>query len=249
MNAFTILGVPVVKTRANSLLEQIQRWLHHSGQHHLVTLNPEIIMAAQADQQFFKLLQGTHNIPDGSGLLFAARFLGQPLSERVTGVDVTETLLKTLQGPGQSVYLLGARPGVAAAVASRFIKQNPDLVIAGIESGFRHWQRVPHDTVIKRIQKAKPRLLLVAFGAPKQEQWLNEHLPELTTVRVAIGVGGAFDLLAGVVRRAPRVMRALRLEWLWRLWLEPWRWPRIITATWHFSRAVVRSRHNAPRHD
>lgn len=225
------------------MADHCRLWMQGTTQHQVVTVNPEIVMAAQRDDAFYKLLQTTENIPDGSGLEFAARYIGSPLQGRVTGVDLTEQLLTTVSGEKESVYLLGAAHGVAASVAQRFSKQNTALVIAGAESGHRWWHRLSDRQLVERIRRAKPRVLLVAFGAPKQEMWIAQNMHKLPSVKVAIGVGGSFDFLSGGVRRAPRFLRALRLEWLWRVSLQPWRWPRILVATWHFSRAVVRYRH------
>lgn len=244
MNDVIILGVPVKPVSPDEVALACLRWLTKPQQQLVVTTNPEIIMAAQNNPDFFALLQTSYNIPDGSGLQFAAQYLGHRLSHRVTGVDLVEYLLSTLTGGEQSVYLLGAGHGIASSVAQRFSQKNPGLKIVGAESGWRDWQRMPDRTLINRIKRAQPKILLVAFGAPKQELWLAKHLHQFPSVRVAIGVGGSFDFLAGTVRRAPAILRGLRLEWLWRVSIEPWRWPRIMVATWHFSRAVIRYRHN-----
>ncbi|MFH0952100.1 MAG: WecB/TagA/CpsF family glycosyltransferase [Patescibacteria group bacterium] len=237
-----ILDIPIHNTSLNSFVNEIIGWLDKDDKKQVVTVNPEIVMLAQNNDRMKNILQSTINIPDGSGLMFAARYLGFSLKERVPGVDLTEKLLLSLRGAEQSVYLLGAKHGVADRVAGKYIRKNKELNIVGAESGYRWWWQLPDKEIVNRINRTKPRLLLVAYGAPKQEVWLDQYLKKMPSVKVAIGVGGTFDYLSGSVKRAPRLMRYLYLEWLWRLWMQPWRWPRIITATWRFSWAVIRYR-------
>ncbi|MFC1663269.1 WecB/TagA/CpsF family glycosyltransferase [Patescibacteria group bacterium] len=242
MDKVNILHIPVVKTDIVSIIFQIKDWLRHNKQYHIVTMNPEIMMAAQDNKKLKKIFNNTINIPDGSGLLFAASYLKRPIPKRITGVDLVDKLLRNLKGNDQSVYLLGANHGIAEKVAIKYKKINPDLVISGVESGYRWWWRLSDNKIVNTIKSAKPKILLVAYGAPKQELWIDKNLPKLKSVKVSIGVGGTFDFLSGKVRRAPKIMRQLSLEWLWRVIMEPWRWPRIVNATWKFSKAVIKSR-------
>ena len=153
-----------------------------------------------------------------------ARVLGLPVTERVSGVDLMERICERAAERKYSVYLLGARPGVAGAAAQALEARCPGLRIVGAHHGYFTPEQEPE--VVTAIAQAQPDILFVAFGAPKQEKWIRQHLAELQ-VPVAIGVGGSFDVFAGRVRRAPRWMQRAGLEWLHRVLREPSRLPRV----------------------
>ncbi len=201
------------------------------GHFFVATPNPEMLLKAGKNEAFREVLQKTDlNIPDGTGIIWASRFIHTPLPERVTGTDLMVSLCRKVL-PDTPIFLLGAADGVAEMVKNRLTaKRNIDIV--GTYSGSAR----PHDD--KKLQKiinlAKPDLLFVAFGAPKQELWISRNLPHLHSVKVAMGVGGAFDFIAGVRKRAPLWMRKTGLEWLYRLFQQPKRIVRIFNATIRF---------------
>ncbi len=162
---------------------------------------------------------------DGVGIVLAARLLGRPLRGRITGVDLVEALAAA-GDPELALFLLGAAPGVAERAARRLAARSPGCRIAGTWAGSP--QPEESGEALARIAAARPAVLLVAYGAPAQELWIARHRRELERAGVvlAVGVGGAFDYLAGVVPRAPRPLRRLGLEWLYRLVRQPWRWRR-----------------------
>src|SRR5205085_111300 len=145
------------------------------------------------------------------GLIWMARWTGQRLPQRVAGVDTVMRLCAQL-GPEHPVYLLGAAPEVAEAAAAALRRMNPHLAVAGTFSGSPREGDAPN--IIQRVRDAAPHLLLVAFGAPAQDVWIDEYLRELPSVRVAMGVGGTFDFLAGKRKRSPLFLQRLGLEWL-----------------------------------
>lgn len=169
--------------------------------------------------------------PDGMGILWAMRLAGRRVPERVTGVDLTLALAERAAEAGYPIFLLGAGPGVAQAAAEALSERFPGLRVAGCWGGSPR----PRDDAeaVARIQASGARLALVAYGAPAQELWIARNLPALPGV-VAVGVGGALDMLAGRIPRAPRWMRAAGLEWLFRLWRQPWRWRRMLALP-HFA--------------
>jgi len=235
MNRVLLLGVPIDPLTRIDAIVRIKNLLGAERQSHVMTPNNEMLVEATKNPAFRSVLQKSHlNLPDSMGLLFAARWTHQTLQERVPGVDTVEALLKTISSE-HPVYFLGAAEGVAQQAASALQVKNPHLKIAGTFSGH------PNDsTLIERINAAKPHLLLVAFGAPKQDMWIDQHLKNLPTVRVAMGVGGTFDFLAGKIKRAPAFMRSLGLEWLWRLLQEPRRIGRIWRAVIVFPVLILR---------
>jgi N-acetylglucosaminyldiphosphoundecaprenol N-acetyl-beta-D-mannosaminyltransferase len=183
-----------------------------------------MLVAAHENSPFRQLLNGSDlDVADGVGLILAARWLGCPLKGRVTGSDGIHVLAAHCARRGYRLFLLGAGPGVADAAAQQLTSQSPGLVIAGTHAGSPHPQDA--EDVIARVRAAAPQLLLVAYGVPAEEIWIARHRERLG-VPVMLGVGGAFDFVAGVTPRAPPWMRRAGLEWLHRLVRQPWRWRR-----------------------
>jgi len=245
----TLLGVPIdavtQKQAVKLILEMLEgghlkRLFHVGGQHHVMTPNSEMLVEAKKNKKFREVLNQTSlNLPDSIGLLYMARFKGQRLPQRVTGVDTVSAVCRKIS-KHHSVYLLGAAEGVAEKAAKKLLKLNEHLQVAGTFAGSPRDEDVPE--IIQRICEAKPHLLLVAFGAPHQDLWINKYLKELPSVRVAMGVGGTFDFLAGKRKRAPKLMRGFGLEWLYRLVREPRRIGRIFKAVVVFPYLVLFSK-------
>jgi N-acetylglucosaminyldiphosphoundecaprenol N-acetyl-beta-D-mannosaminyltransferase len=211
------------------------------GLHHVVTVNPEFVMAARRDGEFAAALrESTLATADGIGIVLAGRLLGVPVPGRVTGIDLVEGLAG-LGHPGCRLFLLGAGPGVAEDAAARLRERFPDAQVAGTFAGS------PDDDgfaeIERRLAGSGATVLLVAFGHPAQDLWIARHREALAThgILVAIGVGGTFDYLSGRVPRAPRLLRRLGLEWLYRLIRQPWRWRRQLALPL-FALLVVRER-------
>lgn len=239
MSRITLLGVPIDAVTMSEAVSRIRELLN-GGKHHVATPNSEMLVRAQSDAAFRSLLHSTDlNVPDSAGLLWAAKRTGQHLPERVAGVDLVTQLCGELSSD-HPVYFLGAADGVAEQAARALLKKNPSLTVAGTYAGSP--QREDAASIIQRINDSGAHLLLVAYGAPQQDMWINQHLLNLTSVRVAIGVGGTFDFLAGTIKRAPLWMRRAQLEWLWRLLLQPKRIGRILTATVVFPLLVLARR-------
>jgi len=196
-------------------------------------------MLAQRAPAFREVLERAELcIADGVGLLWAARRLGRPLPERVTGSDSLPLIAARAARQGWRLYLLGAAPGVAARTAAILVGQYPGLQIAGVYAGSPAEGEAPG--IVGRIRQARADVLLVAYGAPAQDLWIARHRQELA-VPVMLGVGGTFDHIAGVQRRAPRWLQRLGLEWLFRLVTQPRRWRRQLTIP-QFVWRVLRSR-------
>lgn len=203
--------------------------------HVIVTPNPEMAVLAAKDPEFARILWDADlALADGYGLVLMGAVSGRKIPEVVTGVDFTLALAGIAEQENCSVYLLGGGDGIAERTAEKLRENYPDLDIVGAESGGRirydHGEWRQDDELLERIRKAEPGILMVALGHGKQERWIRDHLEELPSVRIAMGIGGAFDFISGKVRRAPSVMRKAHLEWLWRLLRQPWRVFRILTA-------------------
>ncbi len=235
-----ILGVPIDTATFASMLDTIDAWVKaDSGVHQICTASPEFVMLAQDDPTFMQVLHAADLcVADGVGLLFAARYLGQPLPERVTGSDGVPLIAERAAREGWKLFFLGAAPGVADEAAARLIAKHPDLQIVGTYAG----SPAPDEenAIIARVNASGADILLVAYGAPRQDQWIARNRDRLQ-VSVAMGVGGTFDFIAGRVPRAPRWMRRFALEWLFRLIRQPWRWRRMLRLP-RFVAAVLRYR-------
>ncbi len=231
-----ILGIRIHRVTMEKTLSLLEEMAAGREANHIVTVNPEFVMIAQHDPVFKDVLNNAAlALPDGIGIVFASRLLGEPVPERVAGVDTIHRLANIAQRRGFSIFLLGASPGVAEKTAKVLQTENPGLRIAGTYAGSPHQRE--EDKICALIAAAKPDILLVAYGPPKQDLWIAKTQSRLG-VPVAIGVGGTFDFIAGVTVRAPRWVRGIGLEWLYRLIKEPWRWRRMMTLP-QFSFAVI----------
>jgi len=219
-----ILGVRVDDVTGDETLALVERFIAERTPHQICTVNPEFIMAAQHDEAFRTVINNAALCPpDGVGVLWAARRLGHPLRERVGGTDMAERIAARAAQTGWRMYFLGAAPGVAEEAAKVLQARHPGLVVVGTFAGSP--VHADEDAIVERIVAVQPDVLLVAFGAPSQDVWIARNQPRLQ-MPVAMGVGGAFDFIAGVTRRAPSWVQRLGFEWLHRLVREPWRWRR-----------------------
>lgn len=225
---FTLLGVPIDVVDLPGAVERVAELMASGGAQQVVTVNPEFLVAARCRPAFAAVLRrAALATPDGIGVVLAARLRGVRLAGRVTGSDLLPLLARRAAAAGWRLFLLGAPPGVAERAAAALREQAPGLVVAGCFAGSPSQAEEP--AILERLRAARPDLLLVAYGAPAQDLWLARNLAR-TPARVGIGVGGAFDFLAGAKPRAPAVLRRAGLEWLYRLWREPWRARRILAA-------------------
>jgi len=223
-----ILGVQVHALTHEEAIERIAALVGAGPTHQVVTVNPEFIMAARRDAAFRQVLNRADlALADGIGLVWAACLLyGRgALPERVAGVDMVEQLAAQAARRGWRLYFLGAAESVAERAARVLADRYPGLVVAGTYAGSPAEAEVAG--IVARVRAARPDLLFVAYGAPAQDLWIARHASALQ-VPVAMGVGGSFDVIAGITRRAPLWMQRRGLEWLYRLIRQPWRWRRMI---------------------
>lgn len=227
MRSINILGVRIDHVSVADTLAHIALFMQQPGVHQICTANPEFVMKAQHDADFRRVLDSAElNLADGIGLVIASRLLGDSLPERVPGSTLTYQLAELCAKHGWRLFLLGAAPGVADEAAMILQSLYPGLVIAGTHSGSPALDE--NDAIVERINSAEADVLGVAYGAPKQDKWIARNRHALKTVRVAIGIGGSLDFVAGVSVRAPEWVQRLGMEWLHRLIKEPWRWRRML---------------------
>ncbi len=232
-----IMGVAFDNVTMEQALAQAQDLLAEPGAAYCVTPNSEIVYEAMHDPALLSLLnQADLVLPDGGGVVLASRILKTPLQQKVAGVDFAEALLGVLEEKGLGLFLLGAKPGIAERAAERMCERHPKLRIAGLRNGYFQDEA----EVVEAINAADADVLFVCLGAPKQERFMHANKGQLQ-VRLMIGLGGSLDSFAGTVKRAPRWMIRLNLEWLYRLIKEPWRFGRMLRLP-KFLFAVVRKR-------
>jgi N-acetylglucosaminyldiphosphoundecaprenol N-acetyl-beta-D-mannosaminyltransferase len=222
-----LLGVPVAAITYEQLLDLIGVWVEKGERlHHICTTNPEFLVIAQRDPNFFNILNRADLcIPDGIGLIYGAQILGERLPQRVTGSDGVPLIAERAAQRGWRVFLLGAAPGVAEKTAQILMARYPGLQIVGTYAGSPHPSE--EDAIVNRVNQSEADVLFVAYGAPQQDKWIARNHPRLQ-VKLAMGVGGAFDFIAGILPRAPEWMRQLGIEWLYRLYLQPTRIGRMM---------------------
>ncbi|AMQ07902.1 MULTISPECIES: WecB/TagA/CpsF family glycosyltransferase [Sporosarcina] len=218
----TILGVQVNTENYDELIPKVFRNIEDKKKSLVVAINPEKLMKAKEDPGLKALLnRAEFQIPDGIGVIIASKLKKGSISSRITGIDMMDRIVREAARTGRAVFLYGAKPGVADKAAQQLKQTYPDLIVAGTQDGYES------DTskVLETINKAKPDILFVAMGSPKQEQWIEQHRDNLYPTLYQ-GVGGSFDVLAGNVKRAPAAFQKMGAEWLYRLLKEPSRLKR-----------------------
>ena len=219
-----VLGVQYDNVTMAEALDTARALLQRPEASYCVTPNAEMAYEALHDESFRAILNGASLVlPDGAGVVLGAKILKTPLKEKVAGIDFAANLLGVLEETGGRLYLLGGKPGIAEQAAENMKKTHPKLCICGTADGYFK----DEGPVIGKINAAKPDVLFVCVGAPKQEIFMHAHRDELD-VRLMAGLGGSLDAFAGTVKRAPKWMIRCNLEWLYRLIKEPKRFGRML---------------------
>lgn len=212
-----VLGVGFDNVTLDEALDRAAALLEQEGPHMVVTPNPEIVQRANKDAGFAQILaQADLVIPDGIGVVYAAKILGRPLKGRVPGIDFATALMDYAAKNGKRLFLLGAAPGVAELAAVNLRAAHPGLVVCGAHDGYFK----EDGPVVQAIREARADIVFVCLGFPKQEKWIAAHGGD-TGARLLIGLGGSLDVFAGKVERAPEKFQKLGLEWFYRLMKEP----------------------------
>ncbi|MFD3259338.1 WecB/TagA/CpsF family glycosyltransferase [Paenibacillus lentus] len=240
-NIVTIFGIPFSKWGMQETVQYLTDVISSRKPHQVITANPIMVMAALEDPSYKKMMQQAELIvPDGTGVVWASRVGGDPVSERVAGYELLHELMKQGERHCWKVYLLGASPEVVQETAKRLKIQYPGTEIVGCRDGY--FSSEQDEEVVEEIRRTSPDLLFVARGADTQEPWIAKYKQRLA-VPVMMGVGGSFDVISGRTKRAPKVFQKLRLEWLYRLLREPTRFRRMLALP-KFVARVLRERGN-----
>lgn len=221
-----ILDVNIDNITMTGAVRRLLGYLKSSGVKCVYTPNPEFIMTAQKDNEFKKILnEADLVVPDGIGIVIASKIIKKRLPERVAGYDMLQNLFKEIKDKDYNVYMFGAAPGVAELAADKMRNEHNGINIVGTRNGYFK----DHETkdIIKDINDKKTDILLVGFGAPKQEKWIYDNKDKLDC-KICVGIGGSLDGMAGTVKRAPIIFQKLGLEWFYRLLRQPTRIKRMI---------------------
>lgn len=221
-----ILGVGIDKLTGQEALQQIGAFIASGQPHQIVTANAEIIYQASKNEKMRSVINKAQMVTaDGSGVVWASRQLGQPLPQRVTGIDLVNGICEQSAKEKWKIYILGSAPGVAATAAVNIRDKFPGCNIIGTHHGY--FNAKEEKQILAELEQLQPDVLFVALGAPKQEYWIAEHMEQLQ-IPVAMGIGGSMDVLSGNVKRAPKWMQKMSLEWLYRLIIQPTRFKRML---------------------
>ena len=219
-----VMGVNFDNVTMEEAMDRAREILDGDKTVYVVTPNSEIVYEAMHDETMMALLNGASLVlPDGAGVVLGSKILGTPLKQKVAGVEFADHLMDVLIEKKQKLYLLGSKPGVAEMAAEKMLQKHPGLAICGMADGYFKDEAA----VVEKVNEAGADVLFVCLGAPKQEIFMQNHREDLC-VKMMIGLGGTLDSFAGTVKRAPRWMIRLSLEWLYRLIQEPKRLGRMM---------------------
>lgn len=219
-----VLGVQYDNVTMEEALQKARTLLAGEEAHYCVTPNAEMAYEALHDDSFRDILNGASLVlPDGAGVVLGAKILKTPLKQKVAGIDFAQNLLGVLEKTGGRLYLLGSKPGIAEQAAEKMKQKHPGLCVCGTADGYFKDEAM----AVEAINEAQADVVFVCLGAPKQERFMYAHRKELR-VHLMIGLGGTLDGMAGTVKRAPKWMIRLQLEWLYRLIKEPRRLGRMM---------------------
>jgi len=221
-----IMGISIDNVTMEQALKKLENFLSEDGVHMVFTPNSEIMMAARRDPELAQIFSQAHMlVADGAGVVLASKILGTPLPEKVSGYDLVKNSFSMAAHRKIRYFLLGSKPGTAETAGKNIMRDYPGVEIVGYHHGY--FKPEEESSIIDTINRSHADILLVALGAPKQEKWIYKHRNELN-VKVCIGVGGSLDVFAGNVALAPDFFRNNGLEWLYRLYKEPWRFKRML---------------------
>lgn len=239
----SLLGIPFSAMTVAEAHRYLAQRLRQPDVAKIYTPNPQILWRASQSPSLSRLLRRADLLlPDGAGVILAAKRKGTPLPCRITGIDTAEWLLRYGAKRRLSFFFLGGTPGVARAAADRMRKRIPYLKVVGTHHGYFKKSGAENDRVLEKIRRAEPDVIFVCFGFPEQEKWIDRYTDSLPSVKLAMGLGGTLDVWAGKMKRAPKALQAMHLEWLWRTLCEPKR-IKDLPCVFRFLRASTKKRY------
>jgi N-acetylglucosaminyldiphosphoundecaprenol N-acetyl-beta-D-mannosaminyltransferase len=221
-----IFGVRIDRVDMDEAFNRFLALLNRERTAVIYTPNTEMVMMAENDREFKEIMNSADLvIPDGIGLIYASKIHHLGLTERVPGIELMDRILKYCHSTRRSIFLFGGKPGTPELAGQKILEKYPNIIIKGVENGY--FGPDDENRIIDNINEAKPDVLFVALGAPKQEKWIAKHRRTLNA-HVCMGIGGSLDVYAGNVKRAPVIFQKLGIEWMHRLLKEPSRIRRMM---------------------
>ncbi|WP_409343758.1 WecB/TagA/CpsF family glycosyltransferase [Paenibacillus sp. MBLB4367] len=240
----SIFGVPISKLGMSETVQMLADAIESGRPHQIITANPIMVMTALEQPAYMAMMKRAEVIvPDGAGVVWASGYVGNPVKEKVAGIELVHELAKMAERTGWRMYLMGASEEIITAAAEKLKQKYPRLELIGYRDGF--FGENQDQDVIRDIREAKPDILLVGRSADKQEPWIDRY-KEALNVPLIMGVGGSFDVISGKLKRAPNFWIKLRLEWFYRLMQEPWRYKRMLVLP-KFAWKVIREKENVQK--
>ncbi|MCX8131268.1 MAG: WecB/TagA/CpsF family glycosyltransferase [Clostridia bacterium] len=225
-NTQNIMGIKIDSVTMHQAVDIVKSFISKNKLHTIYTPNAEIIMDAQKDLYLRNILnEADMLVADGAGVVLASKILARKVPEKVSGIDLTRNSFSIALDRKIRYFFFGGKPGVAEEAAERLKSQYPGIEVVGCRNGYFSKDEDPD--IVNQINSSEADILLVALGAPKQEKWIYEH-KDILNVKICIGVGGSLDIYAGKASLAPDFFRNNGLEWLYRLYKEPWRFKRML---------------------
>ncbi len=247
-NKVNVRGVYFDNVTMEDALDSALSYVRGDSYHYAITPNPEIVQSCVENPENYKIMNGASLVvPDGIGIIYAAKILGTPLAEKVPGCELAEKLLFELSKSGEGVYFFGAgkatetAPCIAEQAAKKMQEKYPGLVVSGFRDGY--FSDADTDYIINEINSSGAKLLFVCLGAPKQEKWMYDNREKLR-VSLAMGLGGSLDVFSGNVKRAPKMFIKLNLEWLYRLLCMPSRIGRMMKLPLFLFQVIIHKNNN-----
>lgn len=246
MQKLNVLGVKIDNVTVDTAADRIFEMLKQPHTHAVFTPNSEMVYAAYKNSEFCEILNSADMLtPDGIGIVYASKILGNPLSERAGGYDIACSIIDRISTSGERLYLFGGKPGIAEQAAEKLCEKYPFINIVGTHNGY--FAPDENDEIVKDINESGADILFVCLGSPMQENWIFENREKLSC-RVMMGIGGSLDVFAGAATRAPESWQRLGLEWLYRLIKEPKRFWRMLALP-KFAFTVLIKGNNYPQED
>ncbi len=237
-----ILGVKIDKINHHELLNLIERSLKGTSKVKIFTTNTDMISKARKNNDLKALLNKADvSIADGIGVVIASRLTGQALPSRLAGIEIGEEILNIAKRENYKIFLLGSTDENLKKAKSKLEDKYKSLEICGINNGFFNVESKENDNVVEIINESRADVLFVCMGFPRQEKWIVNNLPKLSSVKIAIGLGGSVDVWSGEVKRAPKFIRQIYLEWLWRI-LHDFKRAKFLTNIPYFLKEVLKQR-------
>ena len=242
METVDIFGCNVAAINMKETITEVEKIIENRQLTQHVVINASKVVLMNENEEIKKIVQDCPIInADGQSIVWASKFLGRPLPERVAGIDLMDELIKLSSEKGYSIYFFGAKEEVVLKVIEIYKEKYPNLKVKGYRNGY--FKEEDNEAIVEDMRKSNADILFVAFSSPKKEYWIKENIEKIN-IPFCMGVGGSFDVVAGVTERAPKWMQNIGLEWFYRFLQEPKRmWKRYLVGNSKFIYLTIKEKY------